>query len=162
MHNINLRIRLPEHCCLCNLIFTPATSLVPSALQYARVLRQSTQLPGPQAELLGSLARRARASAALRGGDEAQEAPDAMLAVLLVDQTVVSKVGHAHCLAVLPATHWLAVLRALYVPKRCRAPRAWGGDTPRAGQGEASAPKTSVWTTNKSLAAADPLTHKAG
>lgn len=45
-----------------------------------------------QSEVLETLARTARAAAALRGAAEAAAAPDAMLAVLLIDQSIVSKV----------------------------------------------------------------------
>ena len=62
-------------------------------MQYARVLRQSAQLPVPQSEVLESLARLARPGAAQRGAAQAQDAPDAKQALLLIDQSLVSKVG---------------------------------------------------------------------
>jgi len=76
--------------------------------QYARVLRQSTPLPVAvsHSEVLDALARIARASAALCGRREALEAPDAVLAVLLVDQTIVSKMGGGYQTALdLPGAH---------------------------------------------------------
>jgi hypothetical protein len=86
---------LPASCVLLHtlpVLSRPSPLPPANPAQYASILRQSTLLPCPQSEVVEALARAAHACAALGGRREAADVPDAVLAALLVDRSMVNRV----------------------------------------------------------------------